>query len=212
MTFAQFKVRLARGVMRDDLLASYGDFTNEALQEIQQARSWTCMKKTATVTLPAGPGNETIALPADFKELQRRPAVHAIGDDGSFIPTDTVFEAQQIQRAYAFGGIPIMTCPIRNFLEVNTAGSVVGMVEPQTDVINYRVKYFAWLPPLVADGDTSPFITSNMAMVLAKAKMIAFSDVNDPEADRQQGIYMEALASAIRADAYSEVAGRELHM
>jgi hypothetical protein len=49
-------------------------------------------------------------------------------------------------------------------------------------------------------------------MVLAKAKSIAFSDINDEASRLFDGEFEIKLAEAIRQDAYSEVAGRELRM
>lgn len=212
MTFAQFKDRLHKGVLRDDLVDSYGDFTNEALKEIQDRRSFSFMKRRIDLTIPAGSGNETVALPAGFKELQKRPAVHFITDDGGLIPAEVVSEEEQLRRVWAFGGTPIMTWPPRIFFERNETGAVLGLVEPVTQPMNLRVKYYAFLPNLVEDTDTSPFIDNYLAMVLSKAKSIAFSGINDEASRLFDAEFEIKLASASRQDAYSEVAGRETRM
>jgi hypothetical protein len=212
MTFLQFKERVNRGVLRSDLEGSVGDFINQALKEIQDRRSFTCMKRKIDLTVPAGSGNETVALPEGFKELQKRPAVHYVADDGSLIPAEVVSEEEQVRRIWAFGGTPISTRPPRVYFERNEVGAVLGLVEPMIQAMNFRVKYYAYLPDLVLDSDTSPLIDSYLAMVLAKAKSIAFSDINDEASRLFDGEFEIKLAEAIRQDAYSEVAGRELRM
>lgn len=224
LDFVTARTRLGVSVQRDDLASSYGDFINEALKEIQDRRSWTCMKKTTQVTINPGEnpvagdlgtdseGSQTATLPADFKELQKQPAVHYVADDGGFIPADVVTEAEQIHRIWAFGGTPVSTWPPRVFYERNGTDAVLGVIEPITQALNFRVKYFSYLPDLAADGDTSPFLTLYPKMVLAKAKAIAFTEINDPAAIAAEEEFEKKLGEAIRQDAYSEVAGRVLHM
>jgi len=211
-TFAQFKDRLGRSVLRDDIAADYGTYINEALREAQNRRSWLCMKREVPLVVPTGTGRETAALPADFKELQKRPAVHYVTDEGLFIPADVVTEEQQVYRVWAFGGTPICTWPPRVFFERRATGAILGVLEPLSQAFNFTVKYYAYLPDLVADVDTSPLIDAYPMMVLAKAKAIAFSGLNDPVAAGFETEFEKKLAEAARQDAYSEVAGRETRM
>lgn len=218
MNFAQFKTRLGLGVQRDDRASSYGDYVNEALREIQNRRSWTVMKKTTPtsgvglITIGPGSGNNTVSLPSDFKELQKRSPVHYITDEGNFIPAEVVTEAEQIRRVWAFNGTPVTTWPPRVFYERNASGAVLGIIEPTTQAMNFRVKYYAYLPDLSADSDTSPFITLYPKMVIAKAKAIAFSEINDEAAAGFENEFEKKWIEAVRQDAFSEVSGRELRL
>jgi hypothetical protein len=212
MTFAQFKDRVARGVMRDDLIPLYGDFVNEALREVQNRAPWSFSRRTVNLSVPAGSGRETVALPADFKELQKLPAVHYVTDEGDLIPADVVTEEQQLFRIWAFGGTPITTWPPRVFLDRRAEGAVLGVVEPMTQPFTFRVKYIAYAPVLSVDSDTSPLIDAYPAMMLAKAKAIAFSQINDPQEAACEVAYEKAYSEARRQDAYSEVSGRVTRM
>jgi hypothetical protein len=213
MDFADIKARISRGVQRADLAASYGDYVNEALREIQNRRSWTDMKFTVNVALPASDNENTVTIASDFKELQKTPAVYFVTDDGGLIPAETVFESQQIYRVWVFWGTPIVTWPPRIFFERNGTSAVIGMVEPRTEDFNFRVDYFRYLPDLVNDTDTSPLLTAYPEMVLAKSKVIAFTDINDEEAMAlHEGIYEKKFMEGARKDAYAEVRGRTLHL
>ena len=205
--FAQFKDQLHARVLRDDLSANYGDYINQALREIQNRRSWTFMKNTVQpVTIPPSDGNATADLPADFKELQRRTAVEFIADDGGYIPAELVTEEQQIFRIWAFGGTPITTWPPRVFL-LRESTAKLGMIEPLIEPFSFRVKYFRFLPDLVNDTDTSPFIDAYPRMVFSKARAIAFDDINDPIAESHEEMFEKKLREAIAYDAHGEYAG-----
>ena len=112
-----------------------------------------------------------------------------------------------------FQGTPIITWPPRIFFEQTGTGAILGMVEPRTENFKFRVDYYQYLPDLVSAEDVSPLITLYPEMILAKAKAIAFTDVNDAEAiATNEGIYEKKLAEAIRKEAYAEVRGRQTHM
>ena len=208
-TFAQLKARLHRGVLRDDLVEDYGSFLNEGLREIQNRRSWTSMKRESDdLTIPTGSGRETVALPADFKELQKDPAVAFVTEDGGWVPAEVVTEEQQIYRLWIFGGTPICTWPPRLFIERRATETVLGVLEALSQPLAIRVKYYAYLPDLSADTDTSALADLYPNMVLAKARAIALSQINDREADNAELEFEKKLADAIRQDAYSEVVGR----
>ncbi len=211
-TFAQWKARLAARVQRDDLAASYGGYFNTALRKIQDRRSWLAMKKTVNVAVPTGTGRETVALPADFKELQKRPAVHYITDEGQFIPAEVVTEEQQIYRVWAFGGTPICTWPPRVFFERTATGAILGVLEPLSQPFNFRVKYYGYLPDLALDSSTSPIADAYPELVFSKAKSVAFADINDPIAAVFEQQFEKELADAIRVEAYSEVRGMDTRL
>ena len=155
---------------------------------------------------------QTAPLPLDFKELQKREAVQYITDDGQFIPADLVTEEQQIRRVWAFGGTPICTWPPRVFFERTATGALLGVLEPLSHPFNFRVKYYGYLPDMVADTDTSPLVDAYPKMILAKAKAIAFTEINDEIAQACEVEFEKKLGEAIRQDSYSDVRGLETRM
>jgi len=213
-TFAEAKTRIARGILRDDLAPSYGDFINEAVREAENRRDWLHMKsKAEPLTIPvSAEGRSTVALPANFKSLQKRQAVFYIADDGGYVPAEVVSEAAQIFRIWRFWGTPIITWPPRLFLDEEPTGSVIGMVEPNALEFNIRVDYYGYSPEMVADDDTNPLLTKYPKMIYAKAKAIAFSEINDQIAEGFEEEFEKKFGEAARAEAHAEVAGRELRL
>lgn len=223
MNFSQLQARLSRAVLRTDLQPDYGNFINEALVEIQNKRSWTCMKITEDVTIAPGTGFQTVALENNFKELRPKTSINFIADDGQRIPATVVFAEQEVWRNWAFGGTPPFIWPPRIFLIRGapspaqldagfSVGTSVGILEAMIEEINLEVLMFAYLPLLVADGDISPLALAYPNMVLTKAKSIAFDGINDTEYEKAEALFEKKYREAAYQDAYSEVAGRSLHM
>jgi hypothetical protein len=208
MTFLQLQERVSKGVQRADLEDLYPDFINEALREIQNRRSWTVMKDTTTVTIPNG--SSEIELPATFKEMQKsRPPVHAVCDDDVLMPVDLVFEEQETRRSWTFGGL---VYNYRVFLERSNGSNKLKILVPATEDIELRVKYYGYLPDLEADDDESPLANLYPEMVIAKAKAIAFTTINDPmEASMEETFEKKFIAATVQ-DAHADVAGRETRM
>lgn len=211
-TFAYLKNRVYRGVLRDDLADDYGTFVNDALREVQNLRSWVCMKDRVTLAVPTGSGREVVTLPADFKELQKRPAVHYVTDEGGLVPAEVVTEEQQAFRVWAFGGTPIATWPPRVFFEKRATSAVLGVLEPMSQPFNLEVKYYKYLPDLASDTDASPLAAAYPMMVIAKAKALAFSSINDAAAVGFEQEFDKKFLEAVRQDAYSEVRGLTTRM
>jgi hypothetical protein len=223
MNFSDMQARLNTAILRSDLQPQYGEFINEALVEIQNLRPWTFMKVTEQVALSPGDGFELSPLVSNFKELRRDPAINYIADDGGLIPATTVFAEQEIWRVWAWGGAPVFIWPPRVFLirgpatpeQLATGQTIqasVGIIEPLIETFNLAVNIFAYLPQLVNGTDLSPFITAYPNMVLEKAKEIAFSAINDPQANFAAAEFERKYLKAAYQDEYSEVAGRKLRM
>jgi hypothetical protein len=233
MNFAAMKARIGRGILRDDLAPYYGDYIDDALQDIQNRHSFPCMKTSVNVTIPLGTLESTVNLPANFKELQSGTPIYFITPEGRFIPGRVEAESRQVaqqwfMRRWIVFNLPLIS-PFSIFFERYgltppsgitptpdaAAGvtAVVGMVTNPYQPMPLRVDYFGYLPKLVNDTDVSPLVSAYPEMVLAKAKAIAFDVINDNEAfDTNMKIYEGQLNTAIRQDAYSEVAGRTLRM
>ncbi len=220
MTFSDIQARLNIGVLRADLQPFYGEYINEALREIQNRRSWTVMKTQATLTIPGGSGYESVVLVSGFKELRRTPAIFWIDPiSGIRVPADVVFEAQQISRQWVWSGAatvgnvpPPSFLPTSIFVNTIPGGARIGTVYALDQPFSIFVLYFQYLPDLVNPTDTSPFIDAYPQMVLAKARAIALSEINDEESQKSEVIFENKYIAAMRQDAHSEVAGHVLHM
>lgn len=216
LTFLDLKTRLARSILRNDLAPDYGEFINEALREIQNRKSFVFMRADPVeVVVPASAdlSGQEVDLPADFKELLKKDAVFFVGDANVLSPAEVVFKQQQIARVAAFGGSPAPSWPPRVYFERYSEGAVLGILEPVSSPLTLLVNYYKYLPALAADTDTSALVDAYPKLVLAKAKAIAFSEVNDYDAAGGAEVEFEKkLGEAIRQDAYSEVVGRTLHM
>jgi hypothetical protein len=220
MTFAELKAAVSQGVLRNDL--SYDGFINDALREIQNRRSWSFMRTRATVTLPAG--QTSVALPSDYKELQNvRPAITlAIQDPavpGGAVakPVNVVTESQQVRSAWNFDltMFPLMSVFITQESDQTVPGALVntlGIAIPGTQDLVFTVRYYRFLPDLVADGDTNQFTIQYPEMVELKAKTKAFNRINDPIAGQTEQLFGEQFTVAVREDAYKDVTGRENRM
>jgi hypothetical protein len=223
MNFGQLQTRLGTAVLRSDLAPDYGNFINEALVEIQNRRSWTCMKVTEPVTLGPGTGFETAVLQTNFKELRRQPSVNFVSDCGGLIPATVVFAEEEVWRVWAWGGAPMFIWPPRVFLirgaptptQIMAGASVsasIGILEPLISTFNLTVGMFGYLPTLVNSTDVSPLALAYPNMVLEKAKAIAFSGVNDEECEKAEAKFDIKFREASYQDGYSETAGRVLRM
>jgi hypothetical protein len=223
MNFSDIQARLNIGVLRADLQPFYGEFVNEALMEIQNRRSWTFMKTQQTITIPGGSGFESVVLVSGYKELRRAPSVFwlstdqcSIGSTGVpspvLVPADVVFEAQEIAREWLWLGVPPIVWPTRIFVNKTPQGGRIGTTFPLLEPEQVVVLYYQYLPPLVNPTDTSPFIDTYPQMVLTKARAIALSEINDAESQKSETLFELRLRDAIRQDAFSEVAGHNLHM
>ena len=223
MNFSDITARLSTAILRADLAPNYGEFINEALIEIQNRRSWTCMKATEQVSLGPGTGFELAVLETNFKELRREPSINFVADNGSLIPATVVFAEEEVWRNWAWGGAPIFIWPPRVFLirgpaspeQIAAGASVsasVGILEPLIETFNLQVLMFGYLPPLVNPTDVSPLVLAYPNMVLEKAKAIAFANINDPQYEKAEALFEKKFREASYQDGFSENAGRVLRM
>lgn len=221
MTFLDLKNAVQQGVLRNDL-GDYGLFVNAALREIQNRRSWSFMRTRATVTLLAG--QTSVALPADYKELQNvRPAITlAIQDPavpGGAVakPVNVVTEAQQVRSAWNFDltMFPLMTVFINEESDLAVPGTQVKTISiaiPGTQDLVFNARYYRFLPDLVNDFDTNQFTIQYPEMVELKAKTKAFNRINDPAAGQTEQLFGEQFTIAVRQDAYKDTTGKENRM
>src|SRR5208337_4225578 len=162
-TLSKLQARVSAGVLRDDLAAlsnNYADYINEALHEVQDKRSFICMRGDTSLAILNG--QASVALPADFKELQTKSEgspINMIVDDPSFPgllrPVNVVFEDAAIRRTWARSGLSTSCWPntFTVFLklgEFNGLGGIIGVEIPVTEDTPFRVSYNGFLPDLVS--------------------------------------------------------------
>lgn len=218
-TFATIKARVKLGVLRTDVEAAsngYGDFINTARMEFQNKHSFIAQRKTATVTILNG--TSSIALPADFKELQpvKSPINFVLYDPlnpGAVAPITVAYEIQEIRRLWLFGG-PSMGIfdAFRVFLKLSGTSSIIGTEIPAVEDLPFRVDYIAQLPDLSAPTDTCPITNAYPEMVIAKAKSLALASINDPAADGLETFAEKKFKEACIHEARKDLVGRELRM
>ena len=219
---SKLKARVNLGVLRSDVsLASngYADFINQAIKELADLRSFECMATQVDVTILTG--NKSIALPADFKELDARntnggPIAFVLIDPanpGAVLPVQAYFEAEELRRFFKFGGqLAIAFGEMRVFLKIDKNGASIGMASPALENLTFRVDYFQYLPDLVDDADTSPLADQYPEMVIAKAKALALASVNDGAAQGAEAMASVKFKEASFKEARAQLAGRDLRM
>ena len=216
------KSRVGIGVQRTDVAAisnGYRDFINEAINELQNLRSWDCMKMESDITIPQG--ELTVNMPDGFKELQPintngSPLSFVLNDPsnpGAVFPIDVSFQAQEIRRLWLFGGaVAVWFGNMRIFLKKTAGVSFIGLQTPAPEDMTFRVDYFKYLTELVDDTDQSPLANQYPEMVIAKAKSLALAAVNDAAAQGLEVYSERKFKEACFAEARADLVGRNLHM
>lgn len=210
MTLAQIKAQVSIGVQRDDVSSasnSYADFINDGLREIQQLRSWKCMKHVSAVTMLNG--TSSIALPAGFKEFE--PSVTPVfvtTDTGALAPIDVVSREQQLIRSSKFPSDSV----IRAYNDWQDDVATLRISGQAEQDLVFTVSYYRFLPDLAADSDSNQFTIKYPWMVINKAKALALASINDPVAVQLEQLFDLKFKQASSHDSFSAIAGQLLRM
>lgn len=219
---SKLKARVNLGVLRSDVAAAssgYADFINQGIRELCQLRSWLCMATQTNVTIPTG--QKSVAMPADFKELDARntnggPVAFMLQDPanpGAVFPVQAYFEAEELRRFFKFGGqLAVSFGEMRVFLKRDKNGTSLGMTSPALEDLTFRIDYYQFLPDLVQDTDTSPLAELYPEMVINKAKALALNSINDGAAAGAESIASIKFKEASFSEARAELQGRDLRM
>jgi hypothetical protein len=153
---------------------------NEALNQIQQRRSWNCMKVPLQFILPVtGPGPYAYALPATFKELQSG-ANSLSASSTAFFGNSIwrIFTRQEVNRLQQIGtNVSERTA----FLEQSPAGIwsvnfpgplTMGTLPPDT---NFNLDTYSFLPPVVLPTDENDLMAKYPMLVLEFTKFLMYS-------------------------------------
>ncbi len=219
MNFEQLQARLYKTIQRDDFLAAndattnYGAFINEAIREVENRKSWSTMKGSVDLVMTSG--TKTVDLPDNFKELQNlRPPVHIILNDpntGAVLkPVNVSWENVEVRRLWMMGG---MAWDVQTWIERTAAPCTLNIASQAGEDLTFRVKYYGYSAPLVADDDESVLEALYPRVIMMKAKEIAFEAVNDFDAQgAAHAAFEELFLRASAQDNRSDVSGREARM
>lgn len=223
MTQADIISRLAIGVARDDLTASYPDMINEARREIQRKRSWRCMFNISTFTILSG--DNSVALPDNFKMLSNtRSPVNLIGTNLSpglpnvLTPCDVWTRERVIRREGRILGNSILNpnryerLSIPVYIDWQQGIPTMRIFYPATTDLPFDVSWYGYLDNWTTGTDTDALATEYPEMVLAKCKAVAFETINDPAAADFETLFAARFREASANDGYNAIAGMELRM
>jgi hypothetical protein len=212
MTRAQLNVRMALGVARPDLTADNGtDYTailNDAQKEICRLHSFRFMK--ATAELAVNPGNTSVSLPANFKELTRsKSPVHSKDALGVQTPVD-VWTMERLKRRIRSS----LSTQIAVALDWDYTPPKLSLLGIEIDEpLTLVVSYYGFPSDLAAGSVESTALTTDFPeMLLAMAKMLAFAAVNDPMAADMEKLFQLKFRDARAHDCYAAIAGTDTHM
>ncbi|MDR1190319.1 MAG: hypothetical protein LBK60_01470 [Verrucomicrobiales bacterium] len=193
MNLGQLTRALEIGVMRKDLAAEYQNYINTALREIQAQYTFTCMAHQENLTWRAG--NVWVALPYDFKELQKgRGQIEVCGR-----PVDVTNRAMLKRLGLRYGrwrtpGLtraPAFAC----WLEFQNGEPVVRTQHPMGEDAPVTVFYYRYLPPLAKATDENALTREFPLLVLNRAKAGLFALIND---DERAGVALQLFEKDFR--------------
>lgn len=218
MNFKEWIRSLEVGVNRADLAADYPRYCNDALREICQRRSWRAMRTRGQVTIPANA--TSTPLPSDFKELvNERSPIEQVNGEGLAIPSD-VFRREKLIRwdAWLLNGQAVYIntvtgrVPLQVFIDDLDGTPTLNVVRAQVSALLFNITYFRYLPDLAEDEDENGLTVNYPEMCKAKAKAIAFGDMNDDLAASFEQLFEAKFTAAAGQDAYSAIAGTVFRM
>lgn len=172
---------------------------NEALNQIQQRRSWNCMKLSLTFPLNVtGCGPFTYALPATFKEQQS--GVNCLRATWTLPYGNSIWRIFSKQEVARLNQIGVNVAERTAWLEQDPANNNVwtlyfpgplgeGTLPPDT---NFIFDTYSFLAPLVNPADTNDLTVRYPMLVLEYCKFLVFSLGSD-----QDSIAMKNEASAM---------------
>jgi hypothetical protein len=196
MNLGQIIKRVSIGVQRDDLNDSYKDFVQEAIYEIEKLRDWSWSHTCPVINWPAG--QDRIRMPQDFKAFGEIPAAFVI--DTAYNPnTKWPVRLEHRSKFYNTGLIagPYWGSSANNGAVIGTGvctprsefpmwydyldgQGTLGMVGAPLKSMQFEVSYYRYQSVLEDDNASNPFTENEPLLVIARAKAIAFSCINDP--------------------------------
>jgi hypothetical protein len=183
------------GVQRDDITSSYKDFVNEAIFEIEKMRDWSDSHTLGTLNWPQG--QSIMRMPEDFKAFGEIPAafvldntqnppcqwpcriVHRSAFYNSGLRAGPYWASNPNSGVGQFGGVtPRAEFPL--WYDYIDGMGVLGTIGPVGQNMQFSVSYYRHQAPLNNPTDSNPFTLKEPLLVIARAKAVAFSSINDP--------------------------------
>jgi hypothetical protein len=227
MTLCDIINRVRLGVQRDDLGDQYRNFVNEAIAELEKLRDWSWSHTLTVINWPQGAATQH--MPLDFKAFGEIPAAFVI-DPAYNPPNKWPVRLEHRSKFYNTGLLagPYWSSspntgvngwgaytPRANFpmwYDFIDGLGTLGLVGPPNLPISFEVSYYRKQPTLLDNSASNPFTVNEPLLVIAKAKAIAFSAINDPLAATflQETDYLYKLAR--ERDERIRLAGVRLRM
>jgi hypothetical protein len=171
---------------QEPMLGTITTLINEALNQIQQRRSWNCMKLSIPFNLNvSGPGPFTFALPSTYKELQSGPnSLYATDGTPYGNSIWRIFTQQEVFRLTQIG---VNVAERTAYMNQDTTGIWTiyfpgpmdeGSLPPDT---SFTVDTYSYLAPVSAPTDENDLMRRYPMLVLEFCKFLVFSLGSDPD-------------------------------
>lgn len=193
----------------DALYGAIPGFVNDTLRDIQQRRSWLCMRATESVTISSGTSSAN--LNSLFKEP--RGGKHSLrgldSSTGSYIPWE-LLARQELEDLNVIG---LGAAERRAYIDFGSGVQTLNLPENAAEDLTFELQSYRFLADLSDDSDTNYFTTNYPQLVLegVKARLLAADD-DTQRADLAEIRFAQQFTSASRDDAYRQVAGRNIRM
>lgn len=178
------------------------------------------MKQTATLIMPGG--QTTTELPDNFKELQTGVSpIRVLYTNAGFsrpLPC-SVMTKRSIERLYSkfsYGTLcsyfryEVVNLPV--WIEQNAGVWSINIIFQAWQDITFLVDFYGFLENPENEDDTNFFLSNYEQMCMAKAKAIAWEEINDDIAEQAENLFDKEFRESAFDDAYRAVRGVETRM
>jgi hypothetical protein len=216
-------VAVGLGSRQEAWLGTIPALINEGLNQIQQRRSFNCMKLTISFNLDvSGPGPFSYALPTTFKELQSGPnALYATTGAPYGNSIWRIFTRQEVMRLTQIGiNVAERTAYLEQDPTNNNQWTIYfpgpmdeGSLPPDT---TFSVDTYSFLSPVVNPTDENDLMKRYPMLILEQCKALVYSLGSDPDsiAGKNEALKMTAayFSQASADDNSHSVRGRTSRM
>lgn len=211
------------GVRNSRLNSDIKNWINRAQRTICERRNWTFMHDTIAATVAANA--TSVALPADFKELdsENSPVSYSVPGTNVPIPVTVMSRAEISRRGRS---VPLIYAAIHHaqspilevYIEQNKEGIWtlnIANIAQQTQASDFTVSGYFYMAALEKGSDQNALTNHGdlVEALIARTKAIAYKsqDETDKRADACMADYDRHIRDAIYADASKKNGGRALH-
>lgn len=218
-SFEDILYRVKVGIDRDDLKDLYISYINQAIREIENRCSFNYMKKSENVQISNG--ELSTSMPVDYKEIIRlkSPVSRIVTPSGSSTSTlvpCVLYSRQALERLQNSVGSAIVTSgqdqQLSLLLDIDDNTWFLSLLQEATEDINLRVNYYGYSEKVTEEDPEHPLFTTYPTLVVACAKYIIFSDINDDLQTKAEEQYERELKKAKGNDRSIAFSGFDSHM